>query len=520
MVTLLLELGAIIDAEDRDLCTALVSAAKQGHYKIAAQLIEKGAHVNSVTRKKKTALIEAAYNGHHETVALLIEKNGDLNLKDDRGFTAMILAAANGHESIVALLLEKGANCNETDNKGKTALMWAAKEGHKNLIVLLLEKGAAINSKDRNGCTPLTSLIRGRINKEVLLLLLEKGADINIKENDGSTALMLATKRGNGYIAEILLDRGASINAENASSETALDYAAEYGLLELVKLFVSKGAKVTRNAFIKAAGKGHTKIVSFLSAPFLAIEMAFIEAAQNGHKEIVKLLINQVMYIDWSDMDGNTALIKAVSKGHKEVIVVLLEKKASVNEANNNGKTALRIAKDNPEIHRLLELCNNNRELQIYLTDPLAYARNKSIMSKKLTTFMVAAIFHHRDVIAFYKDASEEYLITKDDNGYTALDYAMHYNLDSAATLVHCFGSKIVRDAQKLLDEAIEKGSTPLVNAVLTVGAKPTLELALKAQRLGFLKIMHRLLFITLVNLFESEQKKYPQIYELSGLFK
>lgn len=65
---------------------------------------------------------------------------------------------------------------------------------------------------------------------------------------------------------------------------------------------------------------------------------------------------------------------------------------------------------------------------------------------------------------------------------------------------------------------AIEVGDRNLVNALLNVGAQPTIELAMHAQELGYLKIMHRLLFATLAKL--REVQKYPQLNDLATLFK
>lgn len=98
----------------------------------------------------------------------------------------------------------------------------------------------------------------------------------------------------------------------------------------------------------------------------------------------------------------------------------------------------------------------------------------------------------------------------------TAFDYALLYNLDSAANLVNMFKAKInIPDKNQLLQTAAEKGNLNLVNALLQVGAQPTIELAIKAKDLGYLKIMHRLLFTTLAQ----NPELALQIYLLQRLY-
>lgn len=114
----------------------------------------------------------------------------------------------------------------------------------------------------------------------------------------------------------------------------------------------------------------------------------------------------------------------------------------------------------------------------------------------------------------------------------------MQYNLASALTLINCFDLKVnlgekktlfgflysyflgsKKDKRNLpLEQAIEEGNLNLVNALLGVGTKSTIELSKKAMEKGYLTIMHRLLFTSLLDV--SEQQRYPQITHLSCLFK
>lgn len=66
--------------------------------------------------------------------------------------------------------------------------------------------------------------------------------------------------------------------------------------------------------------------------------------------------------------------------------------------------------------------------------------------------------------------------------------------------------------------QALEKDCLNLVNVLLSIGLKPTIELAQLVQEKGRLGIMHKLLFPTLA--FLPEEQRDSRIVTLSGLFK
>ena len=199
------------------------------------------------------------------------------------------------------------------------------------------------------------------------------------------------------------------------------------------------------------------------------------------------------------------------------------------------------VAKDR-ETRHLLELCVLP-EVKAYFSNPLEYVKRDinrfSTVDKGQTWLMVACIFGDADVISFYKDYSQEYINAKDYYGYTAFDYACMYSLDSVAHLISIFGEKInqlnpqqtslfttlfsyvpyfgISKKDELLKRTVESGKLSWVNALLSIGARPTIELAKEAGNRGYLKIMHRLLFSSLASI--PEYKKDPYI-ALSGLFK
>ena len=150
-------------------------------------LVDLGADVNAKDDKGSTALIEASYGGDRETVSTLVEIGADMNAKDNYGNTALILASDEGYTDTVSILLKNGADVNEITKDGSTALMRASGEGHSETVSVLLKNGADLHAKDNNGNTCLAWAVSsnpyGGVSEVALAktieILLDAGADLN-----------------------------------------------------------------------------------------------------------------------------------------------------------------------------------------------------------------------------------------------------------------------------------------------------------------------------------------------------
>lgn len=137
MCQVLLDMGADVNATDKDGNTALILATTRGDEPTVQLLLEKGANVNARDKYNSTALIFAAINEHESIVRLLLEKGADVNARGKDGYTALISAAQYGYKSIIQLLLDKGADMNATSNDGSTALSIAIRKNYLKIIELL-----------------------------------------------------------------------------------------------------------------------------------------------------------------------------------------------------------------------------------------------------------------------------------------------------------------------------------------------------------------------------------------------
>jgi Ankyrin repeats (3 copies)/Ankyrin repeats (many copies) len=159
-VTLLLEAGAVVDAQEGHHGSALQAASRAGHSAVVRLLLETGkAYVESKDRFGWTPLLRAAERGHEAVVKQLLETGGAyVESKDRFGWTPLLRAAELGHEAVVKQLLETGkADVEVTDRSGRTPLSRAAKRGHEAVVKQLLETGKAnVETMDRSGRTPLS----------------------------------------------------------------------------------------------------------------------------------------------------------------------------------------------------------------------------------------------------------------------------------------------------------------------------------------------------------------------------
>lgn len=109
MVRLLVENGARVDAQAKDLSTALTVAATNGDTAICDYLIDKRADVDLPGSTHETALIKAVRMKHADTAKLLIERNAKVDETDATGTTALEIAERNGMKDTVELLKKVGA---------------------------------------------------------------------------------------------------------------------------------------------------------------------------------------------------------------------------------------------------------------------------------------------------------------------------------------------------------------------------------------------------------------------------
>ena len=286
-VKILLARGVNVNEKDANSCTALYTAANEGHRDLVIFLLEKGAEVNAKHNLRGyTPLHCAAEKGYIEIVKILLEKGADVNAKNTENYTPLHVAALQGHIDIVKILLEKGADVNAKDTEDSTPLHFAAQAGNMDIIEILLGKGAdanVINSSGKralevsngNGFTPMHLAIQ-KNDIGLLELLLDKGGirAVYSYDKDFDTSVHWAARNDNPICLRMLLDKipGAVGVINTHNHNTPLHLAAQYGRIECVKILLERGAdkdrrnKVGHTALELAVSQAHNDCVEILTA--------------------------------------------------------------------------------------------------------------------------------------------------------------------------------------------------------------------------------------------------------------
>ena len=157
---------AIVNQQDRNGCTALVSAAGQAHRDMVTYLLGEGADLTLRDADGVSTLVRALHRGAADIALDLVQAatatlttpaaEAFFNAQSVDGDTALTVAAAKGYADVVQALLASGGaqlNLDAQDAVGYTALMRAAARGHRDVAQLLRTAGADPGIKNLDGQT-------------------------------------------------------------------------------------------------------------------------------------------------------------------------------------------------------------------------------------------------------------------------------------------------------------------------------------------------------------------------------
>lgn len=159
------------DLSVRDLGDALIREAIAGNESAVEQLVASGADVDYLDANGVTALMAAAKRGHFDVMTLLLAKGACTSpTETSTGRTALMLACLSGNSQSVQLLQLAGADVNVRDAHRTTPLMMAAIRGDIEMVRTLVYAGAEIGNRDENGFSALDWAKKWRRNAVVAFL--------------------------------------------------------------------------------------------------------------------------------------------------------------------------------------------------------------------------------------------------------------------------------------------------------------------------------------------------------------
>ncbi|PTD07843.1 Ankyrin-3 [Fusarium culmorum] len=461
--------GVSIDARTtHDENTALIRAVRDGYPQIVSLLIKLGADVNASNNIGWTPLHFAAETGFEDVVEILLKAGANATAESHDGKRPRTISWENNHHSVTTILDGSVPISLDAQLHSKalrlSALFYAARNGHLNKICQVLDEGIDVNSLDADGRSSLSMAAEHGWN-DIVQCLTGRNADANLKDNYGGSPLWWASRYGHANIVDHLLNQGAHVDSPDADEQSPLSASSQYGHVETIKLLLEHGANPN-----SSTGYGKSPLLF---------------AVENEHLDAVKLLLESGADINYKSPEGDSALSLAEEHGLGNIVEVLkahpslimIKTKADDGDRSEGAVSPPMSSTErssDPSLKRHWMLIYASRKGQIAMIKRLIQAGvdPNSSATGRIPLYEAASLGKSEAVAILVEHGA---VVDPEESSRSPLVTAAFYGYTSTVKLLHSLGASLETGYQRgrtALTEAAEGGHEETTSLLLQLGVK------------------------------------------------
>ena len=157
-----------------------------------------------------------------------------------------------------------------------------------------------------------------------------------------SQDILKAVQQGDVYTVKEAIKNGVNVDSRKSEgSDTPLIIASLNGNIEIVKLLLAAGADVRLTgdfevtAVDSASGGEHWEVLALLEQAKTKYDGPLIKAIKSKNIKDINIMISENPDVNFSDVDGKSALMWASSMGNIEAVRLLVAAGASIDQRNS-----------------------------------------------------------------------------------------------------------------------------------------------------------------------------------------
>jgi len=297
-----------------------------------------------------------------------------------------------------------------------TQLLEAARDGLLEMVKDAVSKGANVNVQGEDFRNTPLHLACDNGHLDVVAYLINENADITLMNGIDMTPLHMAVRNGHGEVVRYICERNLPISERILNDVLTVAGMSVYSNDIIYKMIYDYRIRVVSPSPKESGNPNELLLLS----------------AEKGDLENVMKALKEGADPNIVDDRGMRPLLWAALRGHFAVVKYLAENGAGINDTNHADWTPLMQAS-----------MEGHLEIVKYLIAKGADVNARTIVSG--TALMFSSGNGHIDVVRYLLENGADIKIqiegTEDDDGMTALDYAIQYGHPQIAMLLREHGA-------------------------------------------------------------------------------